>query len=202
MLNHWSRLSIMRASFSRASICLGLALAMPPQIGHAQSDRDFVFTDGDDHLIIRFAGTGRNGLDASQADEVLNAEFSKMIHDRLRADLLFENEPRDPQWSAAMAPQIREQVEGAGPEFSEIFVECRVASCRVIMEQPTSRSLPEHRAMLATVQQSLEAFISTRRQYFEPVFMITAYYKNFQTPHIKAFLRRTGDAAPLGPAGG
>lgn len=201
MLNHWSRLSIMRASFSHAFMCLGLALAMSPQVGHAQSDRDFVFTDGDGHLIIRFAGTGATGLDASQADEVLNAEFSRMIHDRLRADLLFENEPRDPEWSASMAPQIREHVEHAGPEFSDIFVECRVASCRVIMEQPGSRSLPEHRAMLATVQQSIEAFISTRRQYFEPVFMITAYYKDFQTPHIKAFLRRTGDALPQQPEG-
>ena len=192
----------MRASVSSAVIWLGLALAISPQDGRSQSERDFVFTDLDGHLVIRFAGTATTGLDASQADEILNAEFSTMVHDRLRADLLFEDEPSDPAWASSMEPQIEQHVKHAGPEFSDLFIECRAASCRVIMEQPLHWNVPEHQALLETVQKSLEAFIATRRQHFEPVFMITAYYQEFQTSHIKAFLRRTEHALPDRPAGG
>jgi len=181
----------MRASASSAVITLGLVLAIWPQSGQTQSDRDFVFTDEDGHLVIRFAGTGSTGLDSSQADEVLNAEFSRMVHDRLRADLQFGVEPRDPEWARSMEPQIEHHVKHAGPEFSDIYVECRATSCRVIMEQPVHwSSVPAHQAVLETVQESLQAFIATRRQHFEPVFMITAYYQEFETSHIKAFLRR------------
>ena len=192
----------MRASVSSAVISLGLALAISPQYGRTQSDRDFVFTDLDGHLVIRFAGTGTTGLDSSQADEILNAEFSRMVHDRLRADLLFEDEPRDPEWALSMEPQIEQHVKHAGPEFSDLFIECRAASCRVIMEQPVHWSVPEHQAVLETVQESLEAFIAARRQHFEPVFMITAYYQEFETSHIKAFLRRIKHAPPDRPVGG
>jgi hypothetical protein len=163
---------------------------MWPQSGRTQSERDFVFTDLDGHLVLRFAGTGATGLDSTQADEVLNQEFSRMVHDRLRADLLFEAEPRDPDWARPMEPQIEKHVEHAGPEFSDIFTECRAASCRVIMEQPVHWSVTEHQAVLGTVQASLEAFVAAHRQHFEPVFMITAYDKETETPHIKAFLRR------------
>ena len=34
-----------------------------------------------------------------------------------------------------------------------------------------------------------------------PVFLITAYDQETETPHIKAFLRRTGHALPRRPAG-
>jgi hypothetical protein len=192
----------MRASQSFAVISLGLVLAISPQYGRTQSDRDFVFTDVDGHLVIRFAGTGTTGLDSSQAEEVLNAELSSMVHDRLRADLLFENEPRDPEWALSMEPQIEQHVKHAGPDFSDLFVQCRRASCRVIMEQPLQWSVPEHQAVLETVQESLEAFIATRRQQFEAVFMITAYYQGFETPHIKAFLRRSAHAPSGRPADG
>jgi hypothetical protein len=188
----------MRASVSSAVISLGLALAMWPQSGRTQSDRDFVFTDLEGHLVLRFAGTSAAGLDSSQAEEILNAEFSTMVHDRLRADLLFEDEPRDPDWAASMEPQIEEHVKHAGPTFSDIFVECRAASCRLIMEQPIHWSVPAHQAVLETVQKSFEAFIAARRQHFEPIFMITAYYQETETSHIKAFLRRTGHAPPAG----
>lgn len=193
---------VMRASISSTVVLLGLTLAMWPQSGRTQSDRDFVFTDQEGHLVIRFAGTGATGLDSSQAEEILNAEFSTMVHDRLRADLLFEDEARDPEWAASMEPQIEEHVKHAGPEFSDILTECRAASCRVIMEQPAHWAVPEHQAVLDTVQKSLEAFIAARRQHFEPIFMITAYYQETETSHIKAFLRRTGHARPGRPAGG
>ena len=192
----------MRALVSSAVISLGLTLAILPQYGRSQSDRDFVFTDLDGHLVVRFAGAGATGLDTSQIDEISNAEFSSMVHDRLRADLLFEDEPRDAGWALSMEPQIEQHVKHAGPDYSDLFVECRAASCRVIMEQPLHWTVPEHQAVLATVQESLEAFIATRRQHFEPVFMITAYDQESETSHIKAFLRRTEHALPDRPAGG
>lgn len=192
----------MQASLSSAIIPLGLVLAMWSQAGRTQSDRDFVFTDLDGHLVIRFAGTGATGLNSTQAYEVLNAEFSTMVHDRLHADLVFEDEPRDADWAASMEPQIAEHVMHAGPEFSDIFVACRAASCRVIMEQPVHWSVPEHRAVLEAVQESLEAFIASRRQHFAPVFLITAYYQEYETSHIKAFLRRTEHEPPDRPGGG
>jgi hypothetical protein len=185
----------MRSLVSSAVIALGLVLAMGPQSGRAQSDRDFVFTDEDGHLVIRFTGTGAAGLDASQAYEILNAEFSTMVHDRLHADIQFASEPRDPDWARSMEPQVEGHVRHAGPEFSDIFVECRAATCRVIMEQPLRWDLPEHQAVLDTVQASLESFIAARRQHFEPVFMITAYYQEAERSHIKAFLRRTGHSS-------
>ena len=194
--NPWSRRSVMRASVLAAVISLGLALALAlwPPSGRTESDRDFVFTDLVGHLVFRFAGTGPTGLDPSQADEVLDQEFSRMVHDRLRADLLFEDEPRDAKWAASMEPQIEAHVEHAGPAFSDVVVECRAASCRVIMEQPGRWSVPEHQAVLDTVQASLEAFVAAHRQDFEPVFMIAAYDKESETASIKAFLRRTGHA--------
>ena len=79
-----------------------------------------------------------------------------MVHDRLRADLLFEDEPRDAEWALSMEPQIEQHVKHAGPDFSDLFVECRAASCRVIMEQPLHWTVPEHQAVLETVQESLE----------------------------------------------
>lgn len=189
----------MQVSLLSAVISLGLALALCPQSGQAQSERDFVFIDEDGHLVIRFAGTGAAGLDSSQAYEVLNAEFSSMVHDRLHADLVFQDEPRDLDWAALMEPQIEEHVEHAGPEFSDVFIECRAYSCRLILEQPIRWTVPDHQAVLQTVQESLEAFIAARQQLFEPVFMITAYDKGNETPHIKAFLRRTGYVPPSRP---
>lgn len=188
----------MRAFVLPALVSLGFALtASPPEV-RAQSDRDFVFTDEEGHLVLRFAGTGATGLSPSQAEEVLNAEFSRMVHDRLRADLLFQQEPRDPDWAASMEPRIEGHVAYAGPEFSNVLVQCRTASCRIIMEQPRHSSVAEHRAALDTVQKSIEAFIEVHDQDFEPVFLITAYDQETETPHIKAFLQRSGQALPTG----
>ena len=172
---------------------------MWPQSGRTQSDRDFVFTDLQGHLVLRFVGIGPAGLSSSQSDEFLDSEFSTMVHDRLRADLLFEAEPRDPEWAASMEPQIEKHVKHAGPVFSDIFVECRAASCRAVMEQPGHWSVPKHLAVLDTVEESLKAFITAHRQDFEPGFTITAYDKESEIPHIKAFLRRAGRTPPDRP---
>lgn len=186
----------MRASVSFAVISLGLALATWPQSGRTQSDRDFVFTDTQGHLVLRFVGIGPEGLDSTQSDEFLDSDFSTMVHDRLRADLLFESEPRDPDWAASIEPQIEKHMRHAGPKFSDILAECRAASCRVVMEQPGHFSVPEHLAVLDTVEESLKAFIATHRQDFKPGFTITAYDKGAEIPHIKAFLRRAGREPP------
>ena len=186
----------MRASVSAAVIVL--ALTGRPESGLTQPDRDFVFTDLEGHLVIRFPGTGATGLSSSQAEEVLNAELSSMVHDRLRADLLFEAEPRDADWAAWMEPQIEKHVKHAGPDFSNVAIECRAASCRVVMEQSVHRTVAAHQAVLETVHESIEAFIATRRQHFKPVFMIAAYDQEPETPHIKVFLRRTEHARGAG----
>lgn len=188
-----------RALVLSAVISLGLAPAAWPQSDRQQADRDFVFTDEDGHLVIRFVGIGAAALTPPQAYEVLNAEFSRMVHDHLHADLAFEAEAPDPHWAASMEPQIEKHVRHAGLEFSGVFTECRAASCRIVIEQPNHWTLPEHQAALATVQQSIEAFIETRRQQFEPVFMLTAYDQAEETSHFKAFLRRVGDPANAGP---
>jgi len=187
----------MRASVTSALICLVLALAMTPQCTLAQAARDYLFTDEDGHLVLRFVGVGNDGLDSSQAYEILNQEFSRMVHDRLHADLQFAAEARDPEWAASMEPQIAEHVGHSGPDFSDIFVECRAASCRVILEQPVHWSIEGHMSVLDTVQASLEAFVSAHRQHFEPSFLMTAYYQENAMSHIKAFLRRTSDAPSL-----
>lgn len=189
----------MRVASSFALI--SLALAMWPLAGRTQSDRDYVFQDEDGHLVLRFAGIGDKALDSSQAYEILNQEFSRMVHDRLHADLQFADERRDPDWAASMEPQIAEQVRHTGLEYSDLFVECRVASCRVIMEQRKSWSVPAHLTVLETVQESLEAFIAEHADSFEPVFLITAYEQENETSHIKAFLRRTEHSVPSAPAG-
>lgn len=192
----------MRIVVSSTAILLGLALTLWPPSGRTQPDRDFVFTDEDGHLVVRFPGTGATGLDSSQADEILNAEFSSMVHDRLRADLLFAAEPPDADWAAWMEPQIEQHVEHAGPSFSNIFVECRAVSCRIVMEQPGHWTVTEHQAVLETVAASIQAFVATHRQHFEPVYMMTAYDQETETSHIKAFLRRTGHPYGAGPPAG
>ena len=186
----------MRAFIATTAITLGLALAGWPKCGLTQTDRDYVFQDDDGHLVIRFAGTADADLDSSQAYEILNQEFSRMVHDRLHADIMFAEEPRDPDWAASMEPQIAGHVRHAGPEFSDVFAQCRAASCRVIMEQPVHWNVPEHQAVLGTVQQSLEAFIAANSHSFRAGFLITAYYQENATSHIKAFLRRNAHASP------
>lgn len=188
----------MRFVVSSTVIVLAAALTIWPQPGRAQSDRDFVFTDEDGHLVVRFSGTGATGLDESQAQEILNAELSSMVHDRLRADLLFESEPRDADWAASMEPQIEQHFRHAGPEFSQVFVQCRAASCRILMQEPAHASVTQHQAVLDIVQESGKAFIAAQRPHFEPVFMMTAYDQETETPHIKVFLRRAGRAHRAG----
>ena len=172
-------------------ILILVALALGPTDGRAQSARDFVFNDEDGHLLIRYTGIDATGLDPTQIDEISNQEFSSMVHDRLRADLRFDVEPADADWAGFMEPQITTYLERATAHpFSAITTKCRAASCRVIMDQPGEWRLAEQQVVLDAVAASLESFIAGHRDTFEPGFMIIAYYQHFNTPHIKAFLRR------------
>ena len=175
------------------ALAIGLSLAAWATPGRTQSDRDFLFKDEHGHLIIRFTATATEGLSSAQAYEILNAEFSSMVHDRLHADLKFGEEPPDPGWARSIEPQIEQHVRRAGPEFSNVFVECRAVSCRVILEQPVHWPNPdEHQLVLESVQASIESFIGPRDEVFDPALMITAYYQENEISHIKVFLRRAG----------
>ena len=184
----WNRLMRLSALTIAASFCLAITVWSP--FVAAQNDRDFVFTDEDGHLVLRFAGTGSGDLDATQKDEIVNAEFSTMVHDRIRADLRFEAEPVDSEWAAAMEPRLERLASHTGLEISAIDVECRSASCRLVLEHLNRWSISEHRALMGSVQNILAAFIEANSTDFGPVFLMTAYDQASYTPHIKAILPR------------
>jgi hypothetical protein len=167
-----------------------LALAAGPRQASAQDDIDFVFRDEDGHLILRFVGVPPGGLSTTQRDDVENSEFSTMVHDHLRADLRFEAEPPDAAWSSGMVPQIeswlRDRLEG----FASTTIECRAASCRIVLEHTARLPMTEHEAMLGQVQSVIQDFVDTRPGDFQRSFTITAYEQQFFMPHIKAFISR------------
>lgn len=173
---------------------LGLLVAAWPPLATTQDDRDFVFTDEDGHLVLRFAGSEPGGLEPDQIDEIVNAEFSTMVHDRLRADLRFDTEPLDSEWADRMEPRIAMYLREARPDFRPTFpditVECRSASCRVLLEHTRRLQVSEHQLLMGSVQRALQAFIEANPASFEPVFLMAAYDQELEVPHIKAFLRR------------
>ncbi len=180
----------MRFSALTIAASFGLAVAVWPQLATTQDERVFVFTDEEGHLVLRFAGSEPGGLDTDQVDEIVNAEFSTMVHDRLRADIRFDSEPVDAQWADSMQPRIERHVRETGPEFSATNVECRSASCRLVLEHTSRWRVSEHQSLMGNVQLVIQAFIESNPASFEPVFLITAYDQELETPHIKAFLRR------------
>ena len=180
----------MRFPLLTIAASFGLAAALWPQLAAAQDDRDFVFTDDEGHLVLRFAGAEPGGLDANQVDEIVNAEFSTMVHDRLRADIRFDSEPVDSEWADSMAPRIERHVSETGPEFSAIDVRCRSASCRLVLEHTGRLRVAEHQSLMGNVQLVIRVFMEANPASFEPVFLIAAYDQERETPHIKAFLQR------------
>ena len=184
----------MRFSGLTIAASFGLALAVWPQLAVSQNERDFVFTDDEGHLVLRFAGSEPGGLDTDQRDEIVNAEFSTMVHDRLRADIRFDSEPVDSEWAESMEPRIAMYLRETGPDFWSIFpditVECRSASCRLLLEHTRRLQVSEHRLQMGSVQRALQAFMEANLASFEPVFLMAAYDQELEVPHIKAFLRR------------
>lgn len=180
----------MRLSALICAVSLALTSPVWPQLAAAQDDLDFVFTDVEGHMLLRFAGAGPGGISADQMDEVVNVSLSTMVHDRLRADALFTAEPVDSQWAESLTPELRRHVSETGPDFSSLDVECRSSTCRLVLEHPTGRNIVRHQDLMGDVQLVIEAFIEAHPASFDPVFLITAYTQERETPNIKAFLRR------------
>jgi hypothetical protein len=173
---------------------IALALGVGPALGTAPNSRDFTFTEGEAHRIIRFVGTPEGRLTEEQRYEVVNSEFSTMVHDRIWADIRFEAEPRDAQGTRTLAPRLEAYLRQNGPEFDDIIAECRAATCRVALEHDDWLGLREHEALLDRVQPVIEALITADAGLFEPEFMLTAYAKEPHTPNLKVFLTRAPEA--------
>jgi hypothetical protein len=58
----------MRSSILTIAASVGWVVVAWPGFLSGQHERDFVFTDEDGHLVLRFAGTEPDGLDAHQID--------------------------------------------------------------------------------------------------------------------------------------
>jgi hypothetical protein len=179
-----------------------LAVAVLPQLAATQDDRDFVFTDEEGHLVLRYAGAGPDGLDANQMEEIVNVVLSVMVHDRLRADAVFEAEPVDSQWADSMEARIERHVSETGPEFSAVDVECRSASCRLVLEHASTWSVSEHQSLMGIAQLVIQAFIEANPASFEPVFLIAAHLQEPGNPYIKLFLRRAAGRNQAGQRAG
>jgi hypothetical protein len=184
----------MRFPAPTLAACLGLAIFACPPPAASQDDRDFIFTDAEGHLVLRFAGTGASGLSARQIEDVANVELSIMVHERLRADAAFEAEPVDTGWADPMEARIAEHMSTTAPEFSPLDVECRSASCRVVLEHAGGWSVAEHRWLAGIAQRAVEAFIAADPHSFEPVFMIVARYQEPAQPYISLILPRAAAA--------
>jgi hypothetical protein len=180
----------MRLFAMTITVITGLAAAGWSASLFAQNERDFVFTDDEGHLVLRFAGSGPGGPDAHELEEVVNQSFSTMVHDQLRADLIFGAEPIDSEWARSMEPRIRSHLTSLDDRFSMIDVECRSMTCRVVMEETERLDVEQHQALMDIVQSALEPLTGKGRSHFDPVFLIAAYEQLFETPQIKAYLKR------------
>lgn len=179
----------MRLAALASTAFLALVLA-DAALSATQGDRDYVFTDDTGHLVLRFANAEPQGLTRNQMDEIVNVQLSTMVHDRLRADALFEAEPMDRRWAEAMETSLRRRLSATLPDISALHVECRSASCRVVLEHSGGQTVAEHQSVMDTVQHGMEAFIAANPGSFERVFMIAAHYKEPGSPYVKVFLRR------------
>jgi len=192
----------MPVSRLRIAAVFGLSIAvLAGQAVAQQRGADYVFKDDEGHLVLRYAGTDSSGLTASQFDEVSNVELSTMVHDRLRADALFEAEPVDANWARPMKARLASYIRKTGSAFTEVHVECRSASCRLVLEQrlPTW-SVEEHRALMGVAQRAIQGFIEANPGSFEPVFLIAGHYQEPERPYMSLFLRRTAAASESGKA--
>jgi hypothetical protein len=180
----------MRVSAFTIAASFGMAIALWPGRAAPQGVGDFVFTDAEGHLVLRYVGAESRGLNANEFEEISNVEMSTMVHDRLRADAVFEAEPVDAKWAESMETRIAGHVRQAGPEFSAIHVECRSASCRLVLDHSNTWSVEAHRALMRVAQRVVQKFIDANLASLEPVFLIAAHYQEPERPYMKMFLRR------------
>lgn len=168
-------------------VLLGLAVALSAHAAAAQVGRDFVFTDADGHLVLRFPGTTP---DANQLEEMSNVHLSTMVHDRLRADFLFEAEHLDAEWAHPMESQLEQLHSSLGREFSKLDAECRSASCRLVLEHSPTFEVAAHQALMGIAQRVFQEFIEANPGSFERVSLMTGHYQEPDPPFMKVFLQR------------
>jgi len=183
----------MRSQELRTGLLAAFLLLESFQIAAAETVREFVFDDEEGHLVMRFVGLGPDGLSPTQRDEVVNAEFSSMVHDHLRADIRFEVEPVDLEWGPAMEARIRNDLASPGPEFSNVEIECRSESCRIRLEHAARWDIAEQQAQLDRFSLMIDQIIEDNPASFETAYMIAAYEKLRFLPHIKGYLRRCSE---------
>jgi hypothetical protein len=181
----------MQFSMLLVSVIFSLSAAVSPQLASAQDERDFVFTDDEGHLVLRYAGAEAGNLDDDQIEEIVNVQLSTMVHYRLRADSVFEAEPVDLDWADSIEHQIEIHVNAIEHEFSEIDIKCRSTSCRLLFGHSDGWSVSEHQSLMGNAQMLIRAFIEANSAGFEPVFLIAAHFQEPEKPYLKLFLQRT-----------
>jgi hypothetical protein len=185
------------------STCLGLATAGGPRPAAAQHDRDFVLVDEEGHLILRFSGAGDGGLTANQRREMENISLSVMVQDRIWADVEFYAEPIEPGWASSTPPRIEQYAAAALPGMRVKKVECRSASCRLVLEHSGGLDVTEHETLMDGIEHALRAFVDANPGTWSPVFLIAAVHQEPEDPYIKVFLhaatgRRAADRGTSG----
>lgn len=184
----------MRLSTLAFATGLVFTLTAASPLSASQTASDYVFTDDEGHLVLRYAGAEHHELDRDQIDEIMNVQLSTMVHDRLRADARFEAEPVDAEWAETMEPRIERHVSETAPEFSSVEVECRSASCRLLLDHASTRRVSDHQALMGVAQRAIRTFIEAQHAArFEPVFMIAGHYQEPERPYTKVFVRRAAD---------
>ncbi|HEX7000029.1 MAG TPA: hypothetical protein VF322_18005 [Gammaproteobacteria bacterium] len=184
----------MRIATVAITASLGLAAAAPASAAVAEHARDFIFTDAEGHMVLRFAGVASTaGLSDDQIDEIVNVQLSTMVHDRLRADARFDLEPVDEAWAEPMEARLERHVRQAAPELAAVDAACRSASCRLVFEHPRALPVTEHQALMDRIQRVLQAFNEAHPGSFEAVFLMAGQYQEPAKPFTKVFLRRAGE---------
>jgi hypothetical protein len=156
----------------------------------AQGVSDFIFTDEEGHLVLRYVGVTPTAMTPHQREEIVNSEFSSMVHDRLRADILFDDEPPDAAWAEKLEPMLEAHILGANAGLVAAEAECRAESCRLFIDHPATWTVPEHEVLVPVVQKVLQDFMDVHPASFEPVFLIAAHYQVPDPPFIKVYLKR------------
>jgi hypothetical protein len=95
-----------------------------------------------------------------------------------------------------MAPRIERHVSDTGPEIPAVTVECRSASCRLVLEHASTFRVAEHQSLMGIAQRVVQTFIETNPASFEPFVLIAAHYQEPERPYLKLFLRRAGQGQP------
>jgi len=170
-----------------------IALMLEP--ANAQSWRDFIFTDDEGHLILRFVGNPSGEPSPTQMEEVHSAEVSVMVHDRMRADVLFESEIVDSTWALSMESRLGQHFARVESPFTSVESECRSQSCRLYVDHPDGRNVREHQSLMSLLETPVRSFIDSNPGSIDSVFLIAGYYQEPAAPYIKVYLRRTMPAA-------